>query len=60
MTEPAPTQVETALAQMVAIWNHGEAALHDPVLINILARHAACLNHIAPGAVDKVRTAFPS
>lgn len=58
MSAPTPTQIETALAQMVAIWRHGEAAQHDPVMINMLARHAAYLNRIAPGTVDKVRATF--
>jgi hypothetical protein len=58
MSEPLPTEAETALAQMVAIWGYGEAAKHDPVLVNMLARNAAHLNRIAPGAVEKVRAAF--
>lgn len=58
MSEPAPTQAEVGLARMVAIWHHGEAAEQDPVLINMLAREAADLNRLAPGAAEKVRSAF--
>jgi len=58
MTEAAPTTAEVGLARMVAIWQHGEAAEQDPVLINMLAREAADLNRLVPGAVDKVRCAF--
>lgn len=58
MTEAAPTKAEVGLARMVAIWQHGEAAEQDPVLINMLAREAADLNRLVPGAVDKVRSAF--
>jgi len=43
---------------MVAVWCQGEAAKHDPVLVNMLARHAASLNGIASGAAEKVQTAF--
>ncbi|HAD84491.1 MAG TPA: hypothetical protein DCG71_06560 [Brevundimonas sp.] len=46
------------LAQMVAVWRQGEAAKHDPVLVNMLARHAATLNRLAPGAAEKVLAAF--
>jgi len=53
-----PTKAEIGLARMVAIWRHGEAAEQDPVLINMLAREAADLNRLVPGAVDKVRGAF--
>ena len=56
MSDFAPFELE--LAQMVAVWRQGEAAKHDPVLINMLARHAATLNRIAPGAAEKVLTAF--
>lgn len=58
MTDFAPTSAELQLAQMAAIWRQGEAAKHDPVLVNILARHAATLNRIAPGAAEKVQAAF--
>lgn len=58
MSEPLPTEAETALAQMVAIWGQGEAAQHDPVLMNMLARQAANLNRLIPGAAEKVRMAF--
>ena len=58
MSDFVPTATELQLAQMVAVWRQGEAAKHDPVLINMLARHAATLNRIAPGAAKKVLTAF--
>lgn len=58
MSEPAPTQAEVGLARMVVIWQHGEVAEKDPVLINMLAREAADLSRLVPGAVDKVRSAF--
>lgn len=58
MTEVVPTAAEMQLAQMVAVWRQGDAAKHDPVLINMLARHAATLNRIAPGAAEKVQAAF--
>lgn len=58
MSDFVPTTTELQLAQMVAVWRQGEAAKHDPVLINMLARHAATLNRIAPGAAKKVLTAF--
>jgi len=54
----SPTPAELQLAQMVAVWRQGEAAKHDPVLVNMLARHAATLNGIAPGAAEKVQAAF--
>lgn len=58
MTDFVPTPAEMQLAQMVAVWRQGEAAKHDPVLVNMLARHAATLNGIAPGAAEKVLAAF--
>lgn len=58
MTDFVPTPAEMQLAQMVAVWRQGEAAKHDPVLVNMLARHAATLNRIAPGAAEKVLAAF--
>lgn len=58
MTDFTPTPEELQLAQMVAVWRQGEAAKHDPVLVNMLARHAATLNRIAPGAAEKVLAAF--
>ena len=58
MSDFAPTATEMQLAQMVAVWRQGEATKHDPVLINMLARHAAALNRIAPGAAEKVLAAF--
>lgn len=58
MSDFSPTPAELQLAQMVAVWRQGEAAKHDPVLINMLARNAATLNQIAPGAAEKVLAAF--
>lgn len=58
MSDFVPTATELQLAQMVAVWRQGEAAKHDPVLVNMLARHAATLNQIAPGAAEKVLAAF--
>lgn len=49
---------EAILAQMVRLWSHGEAARHDPVLTSLLARHAACLDRLAPGLADRSRAAF--
>lgn len=53
-----PPAAEAILTQMVPLWGHGEAARHDPVLINLLARHAACLDRLAPGLADRSRAAF--
>ncbi len=58
MSDFSATPAELQLAQMVGVWRLGEAAKHDPVLINMLARQAATLNRIAPGAAEKVQTAF--
>lgn len=58
MSDFSPTPAELQLAQMVAVWRQGEAAKHDPVLVSMLARHAATLNRIAPGAAEKVLAAF--
>jgi len=58
MSDFVPTATELQLAQMVAVWRQGEAAKHDRVLVNMLARHAAALNQIAPGAAEKVLAAF--
>ncbi|MBI2250483.1 MAG: hypothetical protein HYU61_12075 [Brevundimonas diminuta] len=58
MTDFVPTTAEMQLAQMVAVWRQGEAAKHDPVLVNMLARYAATLNRLAPGAAEKVLAAF--
>jgi hypothetical protein len=58
MTDFVPTPAEMQLAQMVAVWRQGEAAKHDPVLVNMLARYAATLNRLAPGAAEKVLAAF--
>lgn len=58
MTDFVPTTAELQLAQMVAVWRQGEAAKHDPVLVNMLARYAATLNRLAPGAAEKVLAAF--
>lgn len=58
MSDVVPTPEELQLAQMVAAWRQGEAGKHDPVLLNMLARHAATLNRIAPGAAEKVRADF--
>jgi len=54
----APTPAELHLAQMVVVWRQGEAAKHDPVLVNVLARHAAILHRVAPGAAERVQAAF--
>lgn len=58
MSDFVPTATELQLAQMVAVWRQGEAAKYDPVLVSMLARHAATLNRIAPGAAEKVLAAF--
>lgn len=58
MSAPSHSPAEIQLAQMVSVWSQGEAAKHDPVLVNMLARHVASLNRIAPGAAEKVLAAF--
>lgn len=58
MSEPEPTQAQIELTQMLAIRSQGEAADHDPVLINMQARSLAHLERIAPGATEKVRAFF--
>ncbi|EGF94629.1 hypothetical protein BDIM_14530 [Brevundimonas diminuta ATCC 11568] len=42
----------------MAIWQHGEAARADPVLLNMQARIAAELARISPEAAAKGRAQF--
>ncbi|MNI77074.1 hypothetical protein D3C77_212750 [compost metagenome] len=50
-----PTREDLALGRLMAIWQHGEAARHDPVLLNMQARIAAELARISPEAAAKGR-----
>lgn len=58
MSEPVPTAAQIEMTQMLAIRSHGDAADHDPVLINMQARSLAHLERLAPGATEKVRAFF--
>ena len=58
MSEPILTAAQIELTQMLAVWSQGDAADHDPVLINMQARSLAHLERIAPGATEKVRAFF--
>ena len=40
-TSPELSQEDVALGSLMAIWQHGEAARADPVLLNMQARIAA-------------------
>lgn len=58
MNELVATAAQVELTQMLAIRRQGEAADHDPVLINMQARSLAHLEHIAPGATEVVKAFF--
>ncbi|CAM2830470.1 hypothetical protein EJ082_05885 [Brevundimonas diminuta] len=53
-----PTSEDLALGRLMALWQHGEAARHDPVLLNMQARIAAELRRVSPGAAEKGRALF--
>lgn len=53
-----PTREDSALGTLMAIWQHGEAARADPVLLNMQARVAAELARISPEAAAKGRALF--
>lgn len=52
------TSEDLALGRLMALWQHGEAARHDPVLLNMQARIAAELRRVSPGAAEKGRALF--
>jgi hypothetical protein len=58
MSEPVPTAAQIEMTQMLAIRSQGDAADHDPVLINMQARSLAHLERISPGATGLVRAFF--
>lgn len=49
---------DVALGRLMAIWQYGEAARADPVLLNMQARIAAELARISPEAAAKGRVLF--
>lgn len=49
---------DLALGRMMVIWQHGEAAKADPVLLNMQARIAAELGRLSPDAAAKGRALF--
>ena len=51
-------QEDLALGRMAVIWQHGEAAKADPVLLNMQARIAAELDRLSPEAAAKGRALF--
>ncbi len=53
-----PTREDFALGRLMAVWQHGEAARADPVLLNMQARIAAELARISPDAAAKGRALF--
>lgn len=57
-TSPELSQEDVALGSLMAIWQHGEAARADPVLLNMQARIAAELARISPEAAAKGRAQF--
>jgi len=54
MSDATPTSVELQVLQLVALWRHGPAVRHDPVLANMFARLTAALNRSAPGVAARV------
>lgn len=58
MTEAVPSAAQIEMTKMLAIRSQGDAADHDPVLINMQARSLAHLERIAPGATELVRAFF--
>jgi hypothetical protein len=53
-----PTREDFVLGRLMAVWQHGEAARADPVLLNMQARIAAELARISPDAAAKGRALF--
>lgn len=53
-----PTREDFALGRLMAVWQHGEAARADPVLLNMQVRIAAELARISPDSAAKVRVLF--
>lgn len=53
-----PTSEDLALGRLMALWQHGEAARYDPVLLNMQARIAAELRRVSPAAAEKGRALF--
>lgn len=53
-----PTREAFVLGRLMAVWQHGEAARADPVLLNMQARIAAELARISPDAAAKGRALF--
>lgn len=49
---------DIALQRLIAIWRCGEAARHDPVLLNMQARIAGELGRTSPGAIMEGRALF--
>ncbi|MBD3832018.1 MULTISPECIES: hypothetical protein [Brevundimonas] len=54
MSDATPTSVELQVLQLVALWRHGPAVRHDPVLANMFTRLTAALNRSAPGVAARV------
>ena len=54
----APTADDVALGQLMSIWQFGEAARRDPVLLNMQARIAAEVRMASPAAAEKGRSLF--
>lgn len=58
---PSPTRhvdADVVLRRLMTIWRCGEAARHDPVLLNMQARIAGELGRTSPGAVKEGRALF--
>jgi len=55
---PGQANADGALRQLMAIWRYGEAARHDPVLLNMQARIAGELRYLAPGEIERGRALF--
>ena len=49
---------DLALGRLMAIWQHGDAARADPVLVNMQARIVSELVRISPEAAAKGRALF--
>lgn len=54
MSGATPNAIELQVLQLVALWRHGPAVRHDPVLANMFARLTAALNRSAPGVAARV------
>lgn len=52
------TREDRALGELMAIWQIGEAARADPVLLNMQARVAAELARISPEAAAKGKALY--